>query len=356
MAGIAPATDVGTLSQIVSNAGLTKQTINILTEQTSTGLISTQFEGLGAGARIAIDLSVQLAQNTTLQANTDSAANIQQASQTALGRIQSIVASFTPQLLAAQTTGTSSLPALSVTARDSLNQVASLLDTKVGDIYIFAGQDSHTAPIPSPDSIGQSAFFAAIQSAVATLSTSGAAGVATQTLTASAAGATSPFSASLEASNAPATVDLGDGATIQVGILADQNSDAVSSGTGTTSTGSYTRDILRGLATIAALTPAQATDPQIGALLQGTLQSLQGADSALNTDIGALGVRQTRVSSAKSDFADTATALTAQQAGVQEVNLASVSTKLANATTQLQASFQLLAALEQLTLAKFLPA
>ena len=88
MAGIAPATDVGTLSQIVSNAGLTKQTINILTEQSSTGLISTQFEGLGAGARTAINLSVQLAQNSTLQANTDSAANIQQVSQTALGQFK----------------------------------------------------------------------------------------------------------------------------------------------------------------------------------------------------------------------------------------------------------------------------
>ena len=86
------------------------------------------------------------------------------------------------------------------------------------------------------------------------------------------------------------------------------------------------------------------------------MQSLQGADSALNTDIGALGVRQNRVSSAKSDFTDTATALTTQQVGVQEVDLASVSTKLANATTQLQASYQLLAALEQLSLAKFLPA
>ena len=356
MGGIAPATDVGTLAQIVSNAGLTKQTINTLTEQSSTGLISTQFEGLGSGARTAIDLSVQLAQNTTIQANTDAAANVQQVSQTALGQIQTIVSGFTPQLLAAETSGSSSLASLSLTAQDGLNQVASLLDTKVGDVYIFAGQDSHTPPVPSPNSIGQSAFFAAIQAAVATLSVSGAAGVATQTLAASAAGATSPFSASLEASNAPATVDLGDGATIQVGVLADQNSDALSAGTGTTSTGSYTRDILRGLATIAALTPAQTSDPQIGALLQGTLQSLQGADSALNTDIGALGVRQTRVSSAKSDLSDTALALTTQQSGVQDVDLPTLSTKIANATTQLQASYQLLAALEQLTLAKFLPA
>jgi flagellar hook-associated protein 3 FlgL len=354
MSGISSATDVGTLAQVIGDASLVKQSIDALTQQSSTGFVSATFDGLGQAASTALDLTAQLGLNTTAQANADQASAIQQVSQTALGQIQTIVAGFTPQLISAQTTGTQALATLSVSAQDALSQVASLLDTKVGDIYVFAGQDSRTPPVPDPGGITQSAFYAAIQSAVAALGGSGAAGVQTQTLAASGPGATSPFSASLEGSNAPASVDLGGGQRVQVGVLADSNSDAVSAGIGTTSTGSYTRDILRGLATIAALSPAQGSDPQLGALLQGTLQSLQDATGALNTDIGALGTRQARVTSTKTELSDTATALTTQLDGLQQVDLASVSTQLADAQTQLQSSYHVIASLEQLSLAKFL--
>lgn len=354
MSGVSSATDVGTLAQVIGDASLVKQSIDTLSQQSSTGFVSATFDGLGQGAATALDLTAQLGLNTTSQANADRASTIQQVSQTALGQIQTIVAGFTPQLLSAQSTGTQALQALGVSARDALSQVAGLLDTKVGNIYVFAGQDSGNAPVPDPGSITQSAFYAAIQTAVAGLAGSGAAGVQAQTLAAAAPGATSPFSASLEASNVPASVDLGTDQRVQVGVLADQNSDAVSSGTGTTSTGSYMRDILSGLATIGALSPAQGTDPQLNTLLQGTMQSLQDATSALNTDIGALGTRQTRVTSTKTELSDTATALTTQLGGVQLVDLPTLSTQLADAQTQLQASYHVIASLEQLSLAKFL--
>jgi len=355
MSGISAATDIGTLAQVLDNSRQIRQSIDTLTQQSSSGLISQDYAGLGQAARPAIDLSAALGTNAVAQANATAAGTIQQVSQTALGQIQSIVAGFTPQLLAAQTTGETQLATLSASARDDLTQVATLLDTKVGDVYIFAGQDSRNPPVPDPNSITQSAFYAAIQTAVASLPTSGAAGVTAQTLAAAQPGATSPFSSTLEASNTPATVDLGDGQRVQIGVLADQNSDALSTGIGTTSTGSYTRDILSGLATIAALQPTQSTDPSLPTLLQTTLQTLQDAGTALNTDIGTLGTRQVRVTDAGKELSATATALTGQLSGLQDVDLAAVSTQLATANTQLQDSYHVISSLSQLTLATYLP-
>ena len=353
---VSTATDIGTLAQASAATALIRQQINILTAQTSSNLIAPTYDGLGTGAGLALDLTSQLAQNSTAQANTDTAATVAQVTQTALGQIETLASSFAASLTTASTTGASSIDALATSARSTLQQVASLLNTKVGDVYVFAGQDSANPPVPNAANITSSNFFTTIAAAVANLDTSGASGVETTTLTASGPGATSPFSATLEASNQPATVDIGGGVRVQTGILADQNTDAVSAGTGTTSTGSYTRDLLRSLATIGSLTSAQSTDPQFETLLQNTLSDVQSATSALNTDIAGLGTRQDRLTSAKTELGDTATALATQLSNLQEINLAQVATELSAAQTQLQASYQLIATLGQLSLAKYLPA
>ena len=81
---------------------------------------------------------------------------------------------------------------------------------------------------------------------------------------------------------------------------------------------------------------------------------MQSASSALNTDIAGLGTRQDRLASAKIELGDTATALTTQLSNVQDVDIAKVATELSAAQTQLQASYQLIATLGQLSLAKYL--
>ncbi len=348
------ATDLGTFSQLVGNTALIKREIAQLSSETSTGLISQDYAGLGGAAAPALDLSVQLGQTGAVQGNLTQAANIQSATQSALGQIESIASQFASQAATLITTPQST-DTLAAQARDALGQVAQLLDTKVGDTYIFAGQDSRNPPIPNPDQIGSSAFYSAVSAAVATLSTTGAAGVAAQTLTIAGPGATSPFSSTLEASNATSLVDLGNGQTLPVGVLADQNATATSAGIGTTSTGSYTRDLLRGLATLGSLTSAQSADPNFAPLVQNTVTSLQGAVSAINTDIGGLGAQQQHVSNAQSDLSATSTALTAQLGNLQNADITQVATQLSQAQTQLQASYQLIAGLGSLSLAKFLP-
>jgi flagellar hook-associated protein 3 FlgL len=354
MSGITGATDLGTLNAVLYNASLTSQSISNLTAQSSSGYISADYAGLGPDAAQALDLTTQLAQNTAAQANTAAASTTSQVAQTALGQLQTLVSTISNQLLGASVSTQAGLSALATTAKADLVQVGELLNTKIGDTYVFAGQDSRNPPVPNPNSISSSAFVAAINTALAGLGTGTAASVEPLLLAAGAPGATSPFSATLEAANQPATADLGNGQTVQLGVLADQNSDAVSAGVGTTSTGSYTRDIFVGLATLAGLGSANPGDAQVGALLSWTQTSLSQAGDALNTDIAGLGGRQQTITNAQTELTATATAFNTQLGTVEDCNTAQVATQLSTAENQLQASYKIISELQQLTLAKFL--
>lgn len=348
------ASDFGAIDQAQSASQSIESTIAALTAQTTSGYVATTYAGLGANAGTALGLSTQIAQADALQTSTGSAADIQQAAQTALGQIESIAANFASQALTLQTVQ-SGAPALAQSANAALVQVAQLLDTQVGGVYVFAGQDSATPPVPDPGAIAQSGFTQAISAAIAALGTNGAAATSAATLAIAAPGGTSPFSPSLEANGAQAEADLGQGVRVKLAPLATTNSDAASPGTGTTSTGSYTRDILLGLASLASLGNATTGTANFSQLVQTTTQTLNGAVSAITTDIAALGARQQQVSSVQSELASASTALKTQLSGLQDADLTQVATQLSQAQTQLQASFQIIAALSQETLSKFLP-
>lgn len=347
------ATDFGTLDQIVNTTAQVQQQINQLTQESSSGYLSSNYAGLGQAAAPVLDLSVQISQTTQLQANTQNAASIQSAAQTALGQIESVASNFASQSLSLET-----LPAtigtVSAAAQDALQQVAGLLNTRVGDVYVFAGQNSDTPPIPNPNGMTQTAYYAAIQNAVAGLTTNGAAATQAAALAAATASANSPFAPSL-ANSAQSSVDLGGGVQVALAPLADTNSNAQSAGVGTTSTGSYTQDILYGLSSLANVTVAQSTDANFLPFVQGLVTTFNGAVTAISTDIGALGDRQDQVNSAQTELGDTSTTLQSQLTDLQGADLSQVATKLTEAQTQLQASYQVLATLGTLTLARFLP-
>jgi flagellar hook-associated protein 3 FlgL len=353
MSTIAGATDVGTLDQAIAGAQLIKQGLAALVAETSSGYIAQDYAGLGANAAVALNLSASLSANQAAAANGTVAANIQQVAQTALQQISAVAANFASQASSLPTL-TGGVATLSAQAQDALQQIANLLDTQVGGVYVFAGQDSADPPVPNPDDITASGFYTAIQTAVAGLTTNGAAATAASTLTIASPGGTSPFSATLEASGEIASVAVGGGQTINLAPLANANANATSTGVGSTSTGSYTRDILLSLARLGSLTPAQADDPNFLPFVQSTVTTLQGAVGAISTDIGALGSRQDQVTAAQAELSATDTALQTQLGNVQDADLTQVSAQLSQAQTQLQASYQVIASLAQLTLAKYI--
>jgi flagellin-like hook-associated protein FlgL len=238
--------------------------------------------------------------------------------------------------------------------------VASLLNETHGGTHVFAGQDGANPPVPQAAGILSSGFATAIAAAVAGLATNGAAATIAATLATGSSNApgTSPFSDALSqpaaAVNALATsVPVGEGERIGTGIQASANAEATSTGAATT--GSYMRDILRGLATLGALDGAQAGTADFAALVEDVRAGLEGAVTALSVDAGVLGDRQAALQARRDRLDAAATVLAKGISAAEDVDMAETLSALSLAQTQLQASYQLLAGLPALSLVRFLP-
>jgi flagellar hook-associated protein 3 FlgL len=364
------------LARLIQDSATIHGRLDKLTNQVSTGLVGDTYAGLGTGAPVSLDLRPQIANLQAWQNNVDAVTGRMSVAQTALTQLQSTAANFYAQLNNVQGVASSEIDSIAANARDALGQVASLLDTQDGGVYVFAGQDTANPAVPDPDSIANIAanpngFFAQISAAVGALGVNGAAQTANATYqiaTSNAAG-TSPFSAYLSQPSAtlqanPPVVQVGQNKTEPVGIPASANGlipDSVSSGNTIvggppSTTGSYMRDVLRALATIGSLSSSQANDPGFDDLVQDTRISLSAAVGAMAQDAGVLGNVQSSLTATQTQLGDTQTALTGQVSSAEDVDMAATLSQLSQVQTQMQASYQLIATLSGLSLAKFLPA
>jgi flagellar hook-associated protein 3 FlgL len=376
MSGITGTTgpsDYGMMSSLISNASTVRQQLDQLTDQASSGLISNTYAGLGSGASVSLDLRPQITAMQTWQNNVDASTGRTGVAQTAMTQIQSIASNFYAQLNNVDSTNTSEVDSIAATARDALNQVAGLLDTQDGGVYVFAGQDTADPPVPDPNNMLTSGFYTQINAAVTAFngtSPNDAAGVANtmfNVATSNVAG-TSPFSLYMSQPAATLlmqlpTVQVGQNQSQPVGLLASANTlipaslsagPAITGGPPTT-TGSYMRDVLRALATIGSLSSSQANVSGFQDLVQDTRTSLSGAVSAIGEDAGVLGNIQTSLTTTQTSLADTQTALTTQVSSAEDVDMAATLSQLSMVQTQLQGSYQLIAGMSGLSLAKFLP-
>jgi flagellar hook-associated protein 3 FlgL len=344
----------GTMGLLIGDAVTTKSQLDLLTKQAASGYVADTYGGLSrTQATTALSLGPVLAKN---QAQQDAIAAVQgpmSVAQTALSGISSIASSFYAQIANLNGLNVGNVDTIAANARDALQQVAGLLDTQDNGQYVFAGIDSATPPIANPDQIGTSAFATAIATAVGSLATNGASATIASTLATAGSSGTSPFSRSITDGTAtPPIVSIGNGQTVAVGVLAGSNG-AVAS-TGTSTTGSYTRDILRALATLGSLSSSQVNDPGFQTLTSDTYASLGGAVTALNQDAGVLGDRQTALTQTQTTLTHISTALQNQLAGADQVDMAATLSRLTQTQTRLQSSYQLIASLQSLSLTKFL--
>ena len=352
-------TEYGLLSQLLAGNVTIRKNLTTLTEQASSGLIGDTYAGLGSGATVALNVQPQIAALQTQQKNIDAATARLGVTQNAMTQIQQTAATFLADLNNLNGLNPSEMDSVAANARQALNQTANLLDTRDGNVYVFAGQDTANPPVPNPNAIGSSGFATQIAAAVAGLSANGAAATAASTLSIASANdpATSPFSTYLsQPSGTPQTQSLhvGSGQIQQVGLLASANSFVASTGTATT--GSYMRDLMRALATLGSLTSAQMSDPNFAPLIQDTRASLTGAIGAMGADVGVLGDTQASLTTLQTNLNDTQTTLTAQVGDAQNVDMAATLSSLTQTQTQLQSSYQLIGMLSQLSLIKYLPA
>ncbi len=339
----------GTLTSLVGDSETIQARLSQLEQQSATGYIAPTLGGLGGtAARQVLDIRPQIAHQTQYQANINAVQGQMSVAQTALSSISSIASQFYGDLPQLTNLNPGEVDSVASQAKQALAQVAGLLDTKDGNTYVFAGQTPDTAPIPNPDAISSSTFAASIATAVAGLATNGAAATTAATLVA--ASGTSPFDPSL--SSTVPTAQVGENEYVQTGLLANANTLVTSAGSSTT--GSYMRDVLRSLATLASLSGSQVNAPGFSSLISDTQQSLSGAIGALNTEAGSFGAIQSGLSTRSTAIGEVHDALTTQLSSATDVDMASTLTSLTQTQTQLQASYQVIAAAKNMTLANYL--
>ncbi len=371
MSGITGAvgpSDYGMMSGLVTNAASVKQKLNQLTNQASTGLVGNTYAGLASGASVSLNLRPQIASMQTWQNNVDAATGRMSVAQTALTRIQSIASNFYAQLNNLEGVDSSEIDSVSANARDALGQVAEALDAQYGGAYVFAGQDTSNPPVPDPDNMTSGGFYEAINAAVTAFNgnpPNDAAGTAEATWQIASpppdATGPSPFSNYLTDNDPPAlpTVQVGQNKTEIVGLSASHNGlippSTQPNPNDYTTTGSYMRDVLRALCTIGSLSSSQASIAGFDDLVQNTRTSLSGAVTAMAQDAGVLGNVQSSLTATQTQLSDTQTALIGQVSSAEDVDMAATMSQLSLVQTQMQASYQLIATLNSLSLAKFLP-
>ena len=351
--------EYGRMGSLVANAATARRSLDGLTRQAADGRIAGTFAGLGTGARTSLDLRPALAHARLAQTNIDAAAGRMDLTQTAMTRLQDIASSFQARLNNLNGLDAGEIDSTAADARAALTQVAGLLNSRDGDVYVFAGADSANPPVPNADNILTSGYFTQIDTAVASLSGAGAAATAAATMavaTSNAAG-TSPFSAG---QSQPAivlqaglpVVDAGAGPRPRIGLLASANTSMVS--TGPSTTGSATRDLMRALATIGSLSGSQVGAAAFAALVDDTRSGLHSSIGALAGDAGVLGDTRAGLAAARSSLGDVQAALSAHLSAVEDVDMAAVLSALQLAQTRLQSSYQLIAAQSALSLTKYI--
>jgi len=132
------------------------------------------------------------------------------------------------------------------------------------------------------------------------------------------------------------------------------NRNAVAQSRGET-TGSWARDLLRGLFSVAALGPSQAQyDQGFGDLANTLRNGFASAESALSEEMGALGNVSQQLDTTKTRHRDMSDTLQKQITGFTDVDMAETLTQLQATRTALESSYRITASLADLTLSKFL--
>ncbi|WP_338663418.1 flagellin [Pararoseomonas sp. SCSIO 73927] len=355
IAGIAS----GALARLVQQSSVIKAQLTTLAAQSADGRRGTWYGDFAGEAARAISLRGEIGRRETHIAGIDRALGTTAAAQDALAQLSSLAQGFLTEAGKITTADSTRIASLASGARDAVYQVAALLNEKQGSSYLFGGADTANPPIPSPAGIMGTPMATDIAAAVLSLAPGNGAAVLAGTLaaaTGTAPGQT-PFSDyALDPARGggeprPTTL-TGDGESIGTGLFASRN--AAASGTGS-ETGSWSRDLLRGLMTLANLTPGQtAAGPDFDAVMTGVKAGLKSAMTGLGEEAGALGLSESRLKAARTRHEDMGLALNSQLSDVEEVDLAATLTALQDTQTRLQASWQALSMLSGLSLTKFL--
>ncbi|GAC1490147.1 MAG: hypothetical protein NVS2B11_15400 [Acetobacteraceae bacterium] len=310
-------------ARLVANGASIRDQLSTLQEQAASGRVADTYAGLGStSSRISLDMRPVLTHQQTWQTNIDAAQARLGVTQNSLKAISSIASDFYARINSLSDIGGSqAVTNIAAAAKSALQQVGDLLNSKSGDIYVFAGQDTANPPLPSTNPTVLSTALLASDTA------------------------TAPFSTTI--GTARPTVEIGEGQRLPVGLLANQNTMATSAAP---TTGSYMRDLMRTLSSLAGMTPG----PGVSVVRTDAQARLSSVITALSDETGGLGDIQNTLTNRRTALDLMNTAVSKQLSSVEDVDVAAALTKASALQTQLQASYKIIADSRQLSLVSYL--
>ncbi|GGJ12006.1 flagellin [Neoroseomonas lacus] len=352
-------TAINSVSRLDAGAQALRLRLDVLTRQQSDGFKGPAYGDIAPDAHRAIDLRADVARREVWQGTIDRTLARTSVTQNALGRLSDIATNFYEQSITIDGTNGVLVASIATQARAAMQEVANLLNERYGGEYVFGGTDTANPPVPDAQGIASSGMATDIAAAVASLTTGNAATVAAATLAAATSdtAGTTPFSAFLSdpatgLAEARRSVPAAEGQRVDYGILANRNAAATSEGE---TTGSWARDLLRGLATLAALDPSQTVlGTDFTDIVATARDGLRSAVDALGEERGALGATEERLGAISQRHSEVTVTLTTQLAAIQEVDMADTISQLNATKTQLEASYRAIAMVQGLSLTNFL--
>jgi flagellin-like hook-associated protein FlgL len=352
-------TGISLTSRIDLNTIMLRERMAQLGDQISTGRKGNSYAVLGNEAPKAMDLRAEIGRRESYQNMIGQTLSKVQVTQNVLNRIGTIAEKFAAN--STKLMGAAKPEEIQIQAgqaKAALVEIANLLNEEYAGEYLFGGADTRNPPIPNPNTIATTGMAKEIADEVATLDATNA----TTVLAAITGWATNddplitPFSEYLETGEGKTegrrNLLASDNERIDYGILANRNAAVVSSGE---TTGSWARDLLRGLASIAGLTPEKS---QLGqsytSFVTKVQEGLRSSVDALALERGALGVTEARLESVRTLHESVSVSLTLQVSDLEEVDMAKTITSFQATQTQLEASYRAIAMAQQLSLTRFL--
>lgn len=346
-----------TISGLTQSVDRLSSQYTALSGAVSSGVVADSYAGLGDSRYQALSLQPEISKIGAWQQNVTSAQNTLNITQTAMSRITTIATNLQTSLVTLQGDKSSTnVTAAATEARDALTELATLLNTKNGSEYVFAGNMSNVAPVVDPDDVTNSSYFKTIASSVSSLGTVSASTVEAQTVATASdnEGSVSVFSPTLSvtATNAGTlthSITIGDQEDVATGIVATGGGDATS-----TSTGSSIRDLMRTLAVVGSLDQADATTGAFSSLVNDTATQLGVVSSNLELSVASLGATQNRLTLKDAALSETGDVLAKQLDAAKGSDPAELSTQITDTQNQLQASYSLIADMKGMSLASYI--
>ena len=350
-------------TRLTSDTALLRARLETLTRQGTSGLRADKLGDLGPEIPRAVSLRGEIGRRELYGKTMDQALGRTAVMQDSLGRLTEIAREFRTKAATRITSGDpTTLMTVQTDARAALTEIAHLLNTRHAGEYLFGGTDLGNPPIANPEGLATGQMAQQIATQVDALPTSGLNAVvdATRNIARSTAPGVTPFSAVLTAEEmlpdtdreARRGVPAADGQIIGYGFSAGRNAGALSTGE---TTGSWARDLMRNLMSLAALKPEQMSDrPAFDGFMGKIRDGLSSAELTLGEEAGALGHVEARMETMKRRHDNLSSALALQLSSIEEVDMADVITRMQATRTQLEASYRAIGSLGELTLANFL--